>query len=87
MQGSNYSDAQKSFERAIQQKPDYVDAYYNLACLHALKGDNMESLIYLKQAISIDSSVRDWARNDTDLETVKSQTEFQEIIGDNAATD
>lgn len=81
MQDRDYVEAQKSFEHAIQRKPDYVDAYYNLACLHALKGEKIRSLTHLKKAISLDSSVREWARKDRDLQHLKGQPEFQEIIG------
>ncbi len=80
MQGRDYAKAQQSFEHAIQRKPDYVDAYYNLACLHALKGEKIRSLTHLKRAISLDSSVREWARSDRDLHNLKGQPEFQELI-------
>jgi len=81
MQDKNYAEAQSSFEHAIRQKPDYVDPYYNLACLHALKGETMKSLAHLKKAISLDTSVREWARKDRDLQKLKREPGFQEIIG------
>ncbi|UCH08274.1 MAG: tetratricopeptide repeat protein [Deltaproteobacteria bacterium] len=83
MQGRNYLEAQKNLEHAIQLKPDYVDAYYNLACLHALKGEKTESLTHLKKAVSLDAAVRQWAQEDRDLQTLKGEPEFQEIIGGN----
>jgi len=81
MQGRDYAEAQESFEHAIQREPDYVDAYYNLACLYALKGEKIRGLTNLKKAISLDSSVREWARKDRDLRNLKGQPEFQELIG------
>lgn len=81
MQDKNYAEAQNSFEHAVQQRPDYVDPYYNLACLHALKGETIRSLAQLKKAISLDTSVREWARKDRDLQSLKGQPGFQEIIG------
>ncbi|MBE9573533.1 MAG: tetratricopeptide repeat protein [Proteobacteria bacterium] len=82
MQDKNYSEAQNSFEHAIQKKPDYVDPYYNLACLHALKGETIRSLAQLKKAISLDTSVREWARKDRDLQNLKGMPGFEEVIGD-----
>ena len=82
MQDKNYSEAQNSFEHAIQQKPDYVDPYYNLACLHALKGETIRSLAQLKKAISLDTSVREWARKDRDLQNLKGVSGFEEVIGE-----
>ena len=81
MQGRDYVEAQESFEQAIQREPDYVDAYYNLACLYALKGEKARSLTHLKKAISLDASVGEWAKKDRDLQNLKGQTEFQEITG------
>lgn len=81
MQGREYMEAQKSFEHAIQQKPDYVDAHYNLACLYALQGEKMRSLNHLKKAISLDPSVQEWAEKDRDLQNLKAQPEFQDILG------
>ena len=81
MQDKNYAEAQNSFEHAVQQRPDYVDPYYNLACLHALKGETIRSLAQLKKAVSLDTSVREWARKDRDLQSLKREPGFQEIIG------
>ncbi|GAI35587.1 unnamed protein product, partial [marine sediment metagenome] len=39
IQEGSYSEARKSLENAIQLKPEYVDPYYNLACLYAIKGE------------------------------------------------
>jgi Flp pilus assembly protein TadD len=77
----NYLAAKSSFEKAIRLKPGYVEPYYNLACLHAIKGEVRQSLAYLKKAVSLDPSVRDWARKDTDLENLVGMPEFEEIIG------
>ena len=82
MQDKSYAEAQNSFEHAIQQKPDYVDPYYNLACLHALKGETISSLAQLKKAISLDTSVREWARKDRDLQNLKGVPGFEEVMGD-----
>jgi tetratricopeptide (TPR) repeat protein len=80
MKDKNYAEAQKSFEHAVQQKPDYVDPYYNLACLHALKGETTRGLAQLKKAISLDTSVREWARKDRDLQNLKQVPGFEEMI-------
>ncbi len=80
VQEGNYSEAKKSLEDAIQQKPEYVDPYYNLACLYALQGEAMKSLAQLKKAVSLDKSVREWARKDTDLQSLRGVPGFEEII-------
>jgi adenylate cyclase len=79
----NYSAAQALFEKAIRLKSDYVDSYYNLACLHALNGEVSQSLVHLKEAVSLNQSVKDWARRDTDLQNLRLVPEFEEIIRKN----
>jgi len=76
----NYSAARAFFAKAIRLKPDYVDSYYNLACLHALKGELTQSLSHLKKAVSLDQSVKDWVRTDSDLQNLHGVPEFEKIV-------
>lgn len=79
----DYQQAQNSLEEAVRIKPGYVDPHYNLACLHALKGETVKSLSHLQKAASLDKSVRQWARKDADLKNLEGLVEFKEIIGIN----
>ncbi len=81
IQNRRYSAARESFAKAIRLRPDYVDPHYNLACLHALEGAVSQSLIHLKRAVSLDQSVKDWARGDADLRNLHGVQGFEEIIG------
>jgi tetratricopeptide (TPR) repeat protein len=81
IQNRRYSAARESFAKAIRLRPDYVDSHYNLACLHALEGEVSQSLIHLKRAVSLDQSVKDWARGDADLRNLHGVQGFEEIIG------
>ena len=76
----NYSAARAFFAKAIRLKPDYVDSYYNLACLHALKGELTQSLSRLKKAVSLDQSVKDWARTDSDLHNLHGVPGFEDML-------
>ncbi len=80
IQEGNYSEARKSLENAIRLKPEYVDPHYNLACLYAVKGEVKKSLGHLKTAVSLDKSVREWARKDRDLQNLRGVPGFEEII-------
>lgn len=81
LQERNFAEARKSFEDAMRLQPDYVDPYYNLACLYAIQGDMKKGLVYLRRAVSLDASVREWARNDGDLRTLRALPEFEEVVG------
>ncbi|MBW2708927.1 MAG: tetratricopeptide repeat protein [Deltaproteobacteria bacterium] len=76
----NYSAARKCFEKAIRLKPDYVDPYYNLACVSAAGGQVEQGLRYLGKAISMDPGVKGWAQEDPDLDPLRGKPEFDEII-------
>jgi tetratricopeptide (TPR) repeat protein len=73
-------DAIEMFERAIEEAVDYVDPYYNLACIYAKRGGSVRSLEYLKIAVQLNNSVKNWAKNDKDLGSVSSLEEFKEIV-------
>jgi tetratricopeptide (TPR) repeat protein len=73
--------AKKNFEKAIRLKPDYVDPYYNMACLLAIEHQTQESLRYLKKAVSLDPSVKAWACEDSDLKRLQNLPEFRKTVG------
>jgi tetratricopeptide (TPR) repeat protein len=79
----DYSAAQRQFETITRIEPGDADPFYNLACLHAVKGEQRQSLAYLKKAISLNPLVRTWATTDTDLDNLRSIPEFEEIIRTN----
>lgn len=66
--------------QAIALKKDYVDPYYNLACLYAQANELRESLRYLKIAATIDGNVIDWAKKDADMKNVAASPEFKKIM-------
>jgi tetratricopeptide (TPR) repeat protein len=76
----DYSAAQRKFEAITRIEPNDADPYYNLACLHAIKGEKRQGLAYLKKAISLNPLVRTWARTDRDLDNLRSTPEFEQII-------
>jgi len=79
-QEGDYSEARKNLENAVRLKPEYVDPHYNLACLYAVKGEVKKSLDHLKTAVSLDKSVREWARKDTDLQNLRGVPGFEEMM-------
>jgi tetratricopeptide (TPR) repeat protein len=68
------------FSRAVILKKDYVDPYYNLACLYAQTNEIDESLWYLKVALTINGDVKNWAGKDADLKNVVASPAFKKMM-------
>jgi tetratricopeptide (TPR) repeat protein len=66
--------------RAVVLKRDYVDPYYNLACLYAQTNEIHESLWYLKVAATIDGNVINWVKKDADMKNVVASPEFKKLM-------
>lgn len=79
MDRKNDQQAAALFNRAIGLKKDYVDPYYNLACLHAREHKIDESLSYLKMAVAINPEAKRWAMKDADMKNVVDSEEFKKI--------
>jgi tetratricopeptide (TPR) repeat protein len=80
MSEKNYKRAIMRFNDALNIKPDYVDAHYNLACLYAQKNDVSRSLFHLKNAIRHNPEVRKWAEKDSDLQVMADLPEFKKLL-------
>ncbi|MCP4575135.1 MAG: tetratricopeptide repeat protein [Deltaproteobacteria bacterium] len=76
----DYPAARKCFEKAIRLKPDYVDPYYNLACVSVAQGQSEQGLRYLKKAVSMDPAVRVWAKEDPDLDVLRGTAGFKKLV-------
>ncbi|SPD72477.1 putative Tetratricopeptide repeat protein [uncultured Desulfobacterium sp.] len=83
MHEKNYEAAESSFNKVIAIRPGYVDPYYNLACVCAMKGEKEKGIDHLKKAISLNREVIDWARADADLQNLKGMPEFETLIKPN----
>ena len=80
MSRNGNKEAADMFRKAIDLKADYVDPYYNMACLYSLSGNISKSLYYLKMAVSINNSVKNWAKNDKDLEGLRMSETYKKIM-------
>jgi tetratricopeptide (TPR) repeat protein len=86
MHDKNYPAARSAFSEVIRLRPDYVDAYYNLSCVYAMEGRVPESLVHLKKALSLNPSVRVWAKNDTDLANLRGVPDFERVLKNREAS-
>ena len=75
-----YTAAAEIMVNANKRFPERAEILYNLACFESLSGLHAESVAHLGQAITIDSSVRELAKTDTDFDSVRAMPEFKALI-------
>jgi tetratricopeptide (TPR) repeat protein len=80
MSRGRHDQALALFKKAIAERKDYVDPYYNLACLYAQRQDAAGSIAYLKSAAAINRAVIDWARTDKDLKPIREMDDFKKLL-------
>lgn len=57
------------------------DDHYNWACLEAICGNTEKALEHLKLALEKEPSKREWAKRDPDLEWIRGDERFWEVVG------
>lgn len=68
--------------RAIAaEHPDYSLVLYNLACCESLQGQKAEALEHLGEAIDKSAMFRDYAKGDSDLDAIRDEPRFAELVG------
>lgn len=80
----DYDSAIDATENALRVESDEKElyaAYYNLARYNALMGRTEEAMDFLKTALENDESLREWAREDSDLDSLRKEPGFEFLVG------
>jgi len=77
-----YDDALADFTRAFQLHPNHPTILYNRSCLYSLWQKPDEAFEDLGRAIEGDAKYRDMARTDEDLDNIRSDPRFRELVGE-----
>ena len=78
----DYDRAIEIVEAGFDEWPDHPTLHYQLACYHALAGHSDSALHHLAKACEGDSRAREWARGDSDLDSVRETEEFSRITAE-----
>jgi hypothetical protein len=76
--------AKWGYERASSTFPDDRErgvAAYNLGCFYAVRGRANEAMQLLREGIELRPDLRDWAKQDTDLDPIRSTPELANLLG------
>ena len=64
----------------IEAHPEYPLLAYNLACCEALTGRTTDAVEHLRQAIERSERLREFAKEDSDLDSIRDESAFKELV-------
>ena len=64
----------------LADDPPYPTVNYNLACCEALTGRKEDAMRHLRRAIELWDGMREYAKNDTDLDAIRDEPGFAELL-------
>ena len=71
---------QPRIQTSLRNSPRDSVVTYNAACFYALVGDTDKSLDYLAQSADVGCLNLDWLEQDSDLDSIRENPQFEEII-------
>ena len=74
-----YDEALDFYKKSLEANPGNRDAYYNTACVYALKGERDQALRYLKIAVLNGYISLETLNQDPDLKSLREEPEFKEL--------
>jgi tetratricopeptide (TPR) repeat protein len=76
-----YAEAAEVGRRLVADRPDQPYLFYNLACCESLTGQKEEALDHLRRALELSDMFRDYAKGDSDLDAMRDEPGFAELVG------
>jgi len=77
----DYNGAKRALTEALDRYEDREGLLYNLACAEARLGETEAAIAHLGESIALRPSFAELARNDEDLEAIKGDPRFDQIVG------
>ena len=81
-EAGDYDPVMDRLQEIVAESPQYPLLAYNLACLESLTGHRDEALEHLARAIAMSDRFRDFAKGDSDLDPIRDDARFVELIGE-----
>jgi hypothetical protein len=66
----------------VETSPQYPMLFYNLACCESVTGRTTDALDHLRHAVDMSEEFRRAARDDSDLDAIRDERAFKQLIGD-----
>jgi tetratricopeptide (TPR) repeat protein len=79
-QAGEYAEVAERLRAMVEASPQYALLFYNLACCESLTGRTTEALDHLQHAIDMADEFRGYAKDDSDLDAIRDEPAFKELI-------
>lgn len=76
----DFEGAIASYDQALSLEPENATAVYNKACTYSVQGEITVAIKILGQALQLDPHMSQLAVSDTDLDPLRSEPEFQQLM-------
>lgn len=85
-EAGEYAEVAAQLREVIAEAPQYGLLFYNLACLESLTGRRTEAIDHLRTSIELSEQFRDYAQQDSDLDAVRDDPAFEELMAKGTET-
>ncbi|MBA3365470.1 MAG: hypothetical protein H0U03_06740 [Actinobacteria bacterium] len=79
-EAGEYAEVVERGREVIEANPQYGLLFYNVACCESLTGQTADALEHLRKAIELSERFRDYAKEDSDLDAIRDEPAFKELI-------
>jgi tetratricopeptide (TPR) repeat protein len=79
-QAGEYEQVAERLGPALADDPPYPLIHYNAACIYSLTGRTDEAVKHLGRAFELSPEVRGMAETDTDLDAIREEPAFKELV-------
>jgi tetratricopeptide (TPR) repeat protein len=81
-EAGEHAEVADRLREVVDANPQYALLFFNLACLESLTGRTADAIDHLRKAIEMSERFREYARSDSDLDAIRGEPAFQELVGD-----
>jgi mannose-6-phosphate isomerase-like protein (cupin superfamily) len=79
-QAGEFMEVADSLGALVSANPQYPMLFFNLACCETQCGRGTQALVHLRRAIDMSEEFRQSAREDTDLDPIRDEPAFKELV-------
>jgi hypothetical protein len=81
-EAGEYAEVADRLGAVVAAAPQYPMLFFNLACCESLCGRTSDALDHLRHAIEMSEEFRDSAKDDSDLDPIRDETAFKQLVSD-----